>query len=174
MRKADSFIAELDIVAQVNGKIVGNIVYTKAKILDDSGVNHNVITFGPISVLPAFQGKGIGSNLIEHTKKKAKELGYKAILIYGDPDYYSRFGFVSAEKYKICTSDNMYAVALQAIELYPEALSNIKGRFIEDKIYDIDENAAKEFDQGFPSKDLLWDLPSQKRFQELVKMRIPR
>jgi predicted N-acetyltransferase YhbS len=174
MRKADSFIAELDIVAQVNGEIVGNIVYTKAKILDDSGVNHNVITFGPISVLPAFQGKGIGRNLIEYTKKKAKELGYKAILIYGDPDYYSRLGFVSAEKYNICTSDNMYAVPLQAIELYPEALSNIKGRFIEDKIYDIDEKAAKEFDKGFPSKDLLWDLPSQKRFQELVKMKIPR
>ncbi len=80
MRKADSFIAELDIVAQVNGKIVGNIVYTKAKILDDSGVNHNVITFGPISVLPAFQGKGIGSNLIEHTKKRQKNLVTKRYL----------------------------------------------------------------------------------------------
>lgn len=39
MRKADSFIHELDIVAEVNGKVVGNI-------------------FGPISVLPTFQGIG--------------------------------------------------------------------------------------------------------------------
>ena len=174
MREADSFIHELDIVAEVDGEIVGNIVYTKAKIVDDDGVDHSVITFGPLSVLPTFQGKGVGSRLIEYTKKKAKELGYKAIFIYGDPDYYSRLGFTLAEKYKIGTADNMYAAALQAIELYPGALSYIKGRFIEDKIYDIDEQAAKEFDQGFPPKEKLSDRPSQKKFQEIVKMRIPR
>jgi predicted N-acetyltransferase YhbS len=174
MRKADSFIHELDTVAEVNGEVVGNIVYTKAKIVDDNGFYHNVITFGPISVLPMSQRKGIGGILIEHTKAKAKELGYKAILIYGDPDYYCRFGFTAAKDYKIGTSDNMYAAALQALELYPEALSNISGRFLEDKIYDIDEKAAKEFDKEFPPKELLSDLPTQIRFSQLVKMRVSR
>ncbi|PKM95634.1 MAG: GNAT family N-acetyltransferase [Firmicutes bacterium HGW-Firmicutes-1] len=174
IRKADSFIRELDIVAEVNGKIVGNIVYTKAKIVDDNGDYHNVISFGPISVLPAFQGKGIGSILIEHTKTVARELGYTAILIYGDPDYYSRFGFTAAENYKIGTSDNMYAVPLQALELYPGALSNISGRFLEDEIYDIDEVEAKEFDKGFLPKELLSDLPTQIRFRHLVEMRTTR
>jgi len=174
MRKADSFIQELDIVAEVNGKIVGNIVYTKAKIVDDNGAYHNVISFGPISVLPTFQGKGIGRILIEHTKTMAKELGYTAILIYGDPDYYSQSDFTLAENYKIGTSDNMYAVPLQALELYPGALSNISGRFLEDEIYEIDEMAAKEFDQRFSSKELLSDLPTQIRFRQLVEMRKPR
>jgi predicted N-acetyltransferase YhbS len=174
MRKADSFIRELDIVAEVNGKIVGNIVYTKAKIIDDNGGYHNVISFGPISVLPDFQGKGIGKILIEHTKTMAKELDYTAILIYGDPDYYSRAGFTAAENYKIGTSDNMYAVPLQALELYPGALSNISGRFLEDEIYEIDETAAKEFDQGFSSKELLSEIPTQIRFRQLVEMRKPR
>lgn len=174
MRKADSFIHELDIVAQVNGKIVGNIVYTKAKIVDDNVAHHNVISFGPISVLPVFQGEGIGRILIEHTKTMAKELGYSAILIYGDPDYYSRFGFTAAENYKIGTSDNMYAVPLLALELYPGSLSNISGRFLEDEIYDIDEIAAKEFDQGFSPKELLSDRPTQMRFRQLVEMRRPR
>ncbi|MFT5873229.1 MAG: putative N-acetyltransferase YhbS [Clostridium sp.] len=174
MRKSDSFIHELDIVAEVNGKIVGNIVYTKAKIVDDNGAYHNVISFGPISVLPTFQGKGIGKILIEHTKMMAKELGYTAILIYGDPDYYSRSDFTAAENYKIGTSDNMYAVPLQALELYPGALSNISGRFLEDEIYEIDEMAAKEFDQVFSSKELLSDLSTQIRFRQLVEMRKPR
>lgn len=174
MRKADSFIHELDFVAVVNGKIVGNIVYTKAKILGDNGDCHNVVSFGPISVLPAFQGKGIGSILIEYSKIVAKELGYKAILIYGDPDYYSRFGFIAAENYSIGTSDNMYAVPLQAQELYSGALSNISGRFIEDEIYEIDEIAAKEFDIGFPPKQLVSDLPTQIRFRHLVERRKPR
>ncbi len=174
MRKADSFIHELDIVAEINGTIVGNIVYTKAKIIDDNGTYHNVISFGPISVLPTFQGKGIGGRLIEYTKKIAKDVGYKAILIYGDPDYYSRFGFTAAENYKIGTSDNMYAVPLQALELYQGALSNISGRFIEDGIYEIDEVAAKEFDKGFLPKELLSDLPTQLRFRQLLEMRTPR
>ena len=174
MRKSDSFIRELDIVAEVNGEIVGNIVYTKAKIIDDNGAYHNVISFGPISVLPAFQGKGIGGMLIEHTKTLAKELGYTAILIYGDPDYYSRSDFTAAENYKIGSSDDMYAVPLLALELYPGALSNISGRFLEDEIYEIDEIAAKEFDQGFPSKELLSDLSTQIRFRQLVEMRKPR
>lgn len=174
MRKADSFINELDIVAEVDGKIVGNIVYTKAKIVTDDGNCNEVISFGPLSVLPEFQGRGIGGMLIEHTKTIAKELGYKAILIYGDPDYYSKFGFVAAETYKIGTADNMYAVPLQAIELFQGALSNGSGRFFEDAIYEVDEAASKEFDKGFPQKELQNDLPTQNRFCQLVQMKVPR
>lgn len=174
MRNADSFINELDIVAEVDGKIVGNIVYTKGKIVTDDGNRNEVISFGPLSVLPEFQGRGIGGMLIEHTKTIAKGLGYKAILIYGDPDYYSKFGFVAAETYKIGTADNMYAVPLQAIELIQGALLNCSGRFFEDAIYDVDEAAAKEFDKGFPQKGLQNDLPTQNRFCQLVKMKVPR
>ncbi|MGH4137436.1 GNAT family N-acetyltransferase [Clostridium sp.] len=110
----------MDIVSEVNVKIVGNIVYTKA--IDDNCSYHNVISFGLIFVLPAFQGKGIGGILIENTNTMAKELGYTVILIYGDPDYFSQFGFTAAQTYKIGTSDNMYAVPLQALELYHKSL----------------------------------------------------
>ena len=174
MRNADSFINELDIVAELDGKIVGNIVYTKAKIVTDDGNCHEVISFGPLSIHPEFQGRGIGGLLIEHTKTMAKELGYKAILIYGDPDYYSKFGFVAAETYKIATADNMYAVPLQAIELFQGELSKCSGRFFEDAIYEVDEVAAKEFDKGFPQKELQNDLPTQNRFSQLVEMRVPK
>lgn len=174
MRNADSFINELDIVAEVDGRIVGNIVYTKAKIVTDDSNSYEVISFGPLSVLPEFQGRGIGGMLIEHTKTIAKDLGYKAILIYGDPGYYSKFGFVPAETYKIGTADNMYAVPLQAFELIQGALSNGSGCFLEDAIYEVDEAAAKEFDRGFPQKELKNDLPTQNRFCQLVEMKVPR
>lgn len=126
MRNAASFVKKLDMVAEVDGKIVGNIVYTKATIMDDNDESHEVLSFGPLSVLPAFQGIGIGGALIESTKITAKELGYTAILIYGDPQYYCRFGFVAAETFKIGTADNMYAPPLQALELIPGALSKIE------------------------------------------------
>lgn len=174
MRDADSFIKELDVVAEVGGKIVGNIVYTKATIIDDNNKAHEVLSFGPLSVLPGFQRMGIGSALIESTKITSRELGYKAILIYGDPEYYCRFGFVAAEAFKIGTADNMYAPPLQALELIPGALSKIEGRFFEDAVYNVDETAAKEFDKGFNQREQRDDLPSQIRFRHLVSMRRPR
>jgi predicted N-acetyltransferase YhbS len=174
MRNADSFVKTLDVVAEVDGRIVGNIVYTKATILDDTGSAHGVLCFGPLSVLPEFQRMGIGSALIESTKMTAGELGYKAILIYGDPQYYGRFGFVAAETFKIGTADNMYAPPLQALELIPGALSNIGGRFVEDAIYHVNEVAASEFDRGFTPKEQRDDLPSQIRFRYLISLRRPR
>jgi predicted N-acetyltransferase YhbS len=59
-------------------------------------------------------------------------MGARAILIYGDPDYYGRFGFVPAERYGIRTADDMYAVPLLARELVKGALAGVRGRFIED------------------------------------------
>lgn len=174
MRNCEAFIKELDFVAEIDGKVIANIVYAKAEIVGDSGEHYEVITFGPISVLPEYQGKGIGGMLINHTKEIAKELGYRAILIYGDPEYYSRFGFVEAEKYDIRTSDNMYAVPLQALELYPGALCDCAGCFFEGSMYEIDEKAAEEFDSTFPKKDKKSGLPSQERFNKLVSMRKPR
>ncbi len=174
MRNAASFIKELDVVAEVDGRIVGNIVYTKATIIDDDNRVHEVLCFGPLSVLPEFQHRGIGRTLIESTKITAKELGYKAILIYGDPDYYCKFGFIAAETFKIGTADNMYAPPLQALELVPGALSNLEGRFFEDAVYNVNEIAANEFDRGFVPKEQRDDLPSQMRFRHLISMRKPR
>lgn len=174
MRDADAFISELDFVAEIEGEIVGNIVYTKSKIIDDLDVPHEVLSFGPVSVLPAYQGKGIGGELIEHTKWLAKEMGYKAILIYGDPEYYKKFGFVQAEQYDIRTPDNYYAVPLQACVLYPGALSNITGRFFEDEAFHFEAADVKAFDKAFQEKTPEEGLPSQIRFGELIQMRRPR
>ncbi len=174
MRNAPCFIKELDYVAEINGKIVGNIVYTKATLLDDNDVHHEVLSFGPVSVLPEFQGMGIGSKLIEYTKAIAKELGHKAILIYGDPEYYRRFGFVPAETFKIGTPDNMYVLPLQALELIPGTFTNIQGRFFEDAVYHIDQAVSKEFDKTFPQKELRDGLPSQNRFRYLTSINRPR
>lgn len=80
-----------------DGKIVGNIVYTHSKIIKEDGGEQSVVTFGPVSVLPEFQNQGIGGTLIHHSIAKAKEMGIKAILIYGYPDYYKRFGFLGGK-----------------------------------------------------------------------------
>ena len=63
--------------------------------------NNTFLTFGPLSVSPSFQKKGIGSSLVKTSLEKAYDLGISAVFITWNPDYYSRFGFESASKYGI-------------------------------------------------------------------------
>ena len=170
MRNHPKFVPELDIVAEHNNKIVGNDVCLKSFIMADDGNQYEVLRHGPISVLPEYQQQGIGGRMIALTKKLASEMGFRAILLCGDPDYYLRQGFIPAETLGIRTEDNMYATALHVCELYDNALANVKGRYIEDKIYQIDKSAANEFDKRFPPKEIVVGTPSQKRFNQIVVM----
>ncbi len=174
LRNSDAFVKELDFVAVCRGKVMGNIMYTRAFILGDDLLKHPVLSFGPVSVLPEFQRKGVGGRLIEHTKSIARDLGYAAIIIYGDPEFYKRTGFRQAEAYSIGTSANTYAASLLACELTPGALEAHKGRFFEDAIYEIDQAAAEEFDATFPLREKRTGLPGQLRFSELARMTRPR
>lgn len=174
LRDSRAFIPELDLVAIVDGEIAANIMYTNAEILCDNGKICQVLTFGPLSVHPKYQGMGIGTALVEYSQKAAARLGHKAILIYGDPDFYKRCGFAEARIFDIGTPDHMYAVPLQACELVPGALSGCPGRFQEDSVYEVDPSAASVFDSHFPEKERLEGFDSQKKFQMLVNMREPR
>ena len=151
LRKSPAFIPELDFVAVNEGIILGNIMYAKSLLISDDGVQHPVITFGPVSVLPEHQGKGIGAALIRHSLAKAKEMGFGLVFIYGDPTYYSRFGFREGEAHNIRTKDGLYTPALQVLQLADTAI--IPGRFVEDSVYEVDDTEAEEFDKGFPKKE---------------------
>ena len=174
MRDHQDFIAELDYVAIDGDTIVGNIMYTRSRLVKDNGEEIIVLCFGPISVLPEYQGKGVGTQLIEHTKALAREQGYRAILIYGDPDYYKRVGFVPAETYHIGTAIDTYADALLAYELVQGALTDCAGRFFESPVYEIDQRKVVSFEQTFATKEKLSGTPSQERFMKLVKCHRPR
>jgi putative acetyltransferase len=169
LRNCPDFISELDFVAVSGGRIAGHIAYVKARIEDVSGKNHPVIGFGPVSVLPALQKQGVGSALINHSLNEAKKMGFKVVLIYGDPRYYSRFGFHCAEKYDIKTSFGKYAVALLALELCPRALCDASGRFVESSAYDVDMQACEEFDKSFPPKEKS-HTPTQDEFKVIASL----
>ena len=168
MRDSELFIPELDFVAELDGKAVGNIMYAHSMVTEGDDKIYPVITFGPVSVLPAHQNKGIGTMLIRHTVDLARKMGYPAIFIYGDPDYYKRFGFVPAETCQIKNSAGQYADALQVLELEKGALEDIAGRFCEGAVYDIDEKEAEVFDAQFPPKEKK-HTPTQDRFSTLIQ-----
>ena len=170
MRNTPNFIPELDYVAISEGKIVGVVVFLKSFILVDDGSKQEVLSMGPIAVLPQYQRMGVGRKLIAHTRNLAFQMGYRAILLCGEPDYYSKVGFVAADRFGIRTADNKFFVALHVCSLYPGALEGISGRYYEDAIYDIDSEKSVEFDRSFPQKERMEGTATQKRFAEVFAM----
>ena len=96
LRRGTAFIPELSLVAVVDGEIVGHIMFTEAKIGDES-----VLALAPLSVLPEYQKQGIGTALIKEGHKIAKELGYTYSLVLGSENYYPRVGYSPAIDYGI-------------------------------------------------------------------------
>src|SRR4030042_1250883 len=169
IRKNSDFIPELDFVAEKEEQIVGQIVYSRGVVRDKDGGEKKVISFGPVSVLPAFQKQGIGSSLITHTINLARDMEFLAVCIYGDPRYYSRFGFRCGEKYEVKTEDDKYAVALLVLELKQGSLGT-GGRFIESLSLPFDPGKFAEYDASFPFKEKT-ETDSQREFKLLSSLR---
>ena len=134
LRSRAAFVPELDFVAELNGSVIGNIMYTRSKVAGDSG-EWETLTFGPVSVLPKYQRQGVGSALIRKTLEIACDLGYRAVLIFGYESYYPRFGFKPASEFGITTADGKNFPAFMALPLYNGALDGVRGRLICDEVY---------------------------------------
>ncbi|HLU93421.1 MAG TPA: N-acetyltransferase [Membranihabitans sp.] len=92
LRKSTAFVPELSLVAELENKIVGHILLTKLKI--KNGPNEfDSLALAPVSVLPEYQGKGIGGTLIQEAHKRARELDYQSIVLLGHENYYPKFGY---------------------------------------------------------------------------------
>ncbi len=155
IRKVPAFIKELSFVALDGDKIVGSIIYSKAKVVNDENKEFQVLCMGPISVLPSCQSQGIGSLLMNHSIEKAGQLGYKSVIIFGNPKYYHRFGFKNAKEYGIQTSSGENFEEFMALELYKGALEGISGKFYADKAFEIKKEDLEAFEKRFPYKEKL-------------------
>ena len=153
LRNIAAFVPELDFVATFDNKIIGNIIYSKAKVIDDQNIEHEVLCMGPLSVLPSYQKKGVGSKLIEHSTDKARDMGFKGVILFGNPDYYHRFGYCNAQNYNMSTSDGHNYDAFMALELYENSLQGIEGKFYADPVFVTDNKELEEFEKEFPYKE---------------------
>lgn len=80
----------LSLVAEMDGRVVGHIAFSPVTISDGSQRWYGL---GPVSVLPEFQGQGIGSALIRDGLSRLKDLNARGCCLVGHPGYYTRFGF---------------------------------------------------------------------------------
>lgn len=163
MRSHRDFIPELDFVLELDGEVVGNIMYAKAKLTDENGQEKEIVTFGPVSVLPEYQRKGYGKQLIEYSFEKAAALGYEAVVIFGSPANYVSRGFQSCRKYKVCVENGTYPAAMLVKELVPGALDGRTWIYKESPAMQIREEDAKRFDDTLEKMEKKWQ-PSQEEF----------
>ena len=88
--------ALLSLVATVDDRVVGHIMYSPLSVGDVNGA-----ALGPMAVIPERQRQGIGSKLVEAGNRKLKDAGCPFIIVVGHADYYPRFGFTPASEHGI-------------------------------------------------------------------------
>lgn len=126
LRNSDAYIPELSLIAELNGQLVGHIILTKIKIKNET-MSFSSLALAPVSVLPEFQGKGIGGQLILEAHRIAKELKYKSIVLLGHADYYPKFGYKKASDFNIKIPFEAPDENCMAIELIKDGLKNVSG-----------------------------------------------
>lgn len=166
MRKHPDFIPELAFVIEKDGKIIGNIMYTKAWLEDEEGNRKEIVSFGPLCIAPEYQRLKLGKRLIAHSFDAARKMGYDVNINFGNPANYVGSGFVSCKKKNVSFYvQGNYPTALLVCELIPGVLDGKNWMYIPSTAADCCEDieAVEAFDRTFPPKEKKW-MPSQEEF----------
>ena len=163
MRSHADFVPELSLVIEEDGQIVGSVMYTRARLVDENGREKEILTLGPICVAPEFQRKGYGRKLMEHSFERASALGYEVIVLFGSPANYVGRGFKSCKRYNICSEEGRYPAAMMAKELVPGALDGRKQVYFCSPVMKVSEEDARAYDDIWKPMEKKV-LPSQEEF----------
>jgi putative acetyltransferase len=106
LRTNDNYIPELAFTIRDGDKIIGHIMLTRTYIKRGTE-KVEALLLSPICVQLEYRNKGIGSQLIKHSMNAAKQKGYKAVFLVGEPEYYNRFGFKSMDNFGIKDTENI-------------------------------------------------------------------
>jgi len=87
----------ISLVATMENEVVGHIAFSPV-VIESQCLSFEAVALAPMAVLPAHQRKGIGSQLVRAGLEECRRLGHDIVVVLGHPDYYPRFGFVSAKQ----------------------------------------------------------------------------
>lgn len=126
LRNSAAFIPELSLVAILDSEVVGHIMLTRNRIVREDKAFES-LTLGPVSVLPEHQCKGIGGMLIRAAHDKAREMGFRSVLLVGHEQYYPRFGYLPASGFGILSPIEVPDPVFMAVELVEGGLEGVSG-----------------------------------------------
>lgn len=158
LRDNPDFIAELDYVMELNGKLIGQSVFMKAVIKADDGSDIPIVTMGPICITPELKRKEYGKVLLDYSLDQVAKMGFGAVCFEGNIDFYGKSGFTYAGEFGIRyhgLPEGEDASFFLCKELIPGYLDGITGEYGTPAGYFVDEAEADEFDKGFSYKEKL-------------------
>lgn len=126
IRTEHSYVEGLEVVATEGARIIGYGLLSEVEIIN-AKESFTGLVLAPLAVLPSWQGKKVGEKLLKELEKRAVQQEFPYISILGHPQYYSRFGYVPAEKYKVTTPFEVPAEAFMIRPLQADALKNVLG-----------------------------------------------
>lgn len=122
LRAADG--VTLSLVAEVDGALVGHLLFSAVSIVPFGC--QEAVALAPMAVLPEYQRRGIGSQLVQSGLDELKAAG-GAVVVLGHPTFYPRFGFVPASRFGLRCDYEYPDEAYMALELSPGALAGLEG-----------------------------------------------
>ena len=158
-----AFVPELDFVMELDGKLMGQVIYVRSEIDCGDGWKKPIMTFGPICIAPKYKRQGYGKQLLDYSMEKAREMGTGALAITGNIDFYGKSGFVPAKTKGVRYADDPEADYFLIKELTPGFLDGISGTYKDPEGYFVcekDPEGFAQFEAGFPAKEKL-KLPGQ-------------
>ena len=162
-REDPAFVPELDLVMELDGTLIGHIMYVRSEIRCDDGRNVPIMTFGPISIAPHYKRQGYGKRLLDDSMERARAMGAGALAITGNILFYGQSGFVPAKTKGVCYADDPEAEYFLIKELIPGFLDGISGTYKDPEGYFVcekDPEGFAQFEAAFPEKQKLI-LPGQ-------------
>ena len=163
LRDDPAFVKELDFVMELDGRLIGQNMFMKTVIDTDDGRTIEVLTMGPIGIIPELKRRGYGKKLLDYSLEKAADLGFGAVLFEGNIDFYGKSGFDYSSRFGIRYHDlpeGADSSFFLCRELTPGYLEGVTGVYQTPRGYYVDDSDVEAFDRDFPPKEKL-KLPGQ-------------
>ena len=110
----------VSLIAEDDGVVVGHIMFSPVALTGSP--EFKVMGLAPMAVIPQHQRQGIGSALVQAGLERCRELGFRAVVVLGHPDFYPRFGFLPSSRFGINCEYDVPEEVFMVIELQPDAL----------------------------------------------------
>ena len=136
IRSKKYYLPELELIMVEDGEVIGYVMFSRFHL--EGKYEDELLILTPAAVKTELQRQHISKALIEYGFEKAKALGYKAVIVEGNPMNYRSRGFVTSADYGIAPGPKLHLPAIECLmvkELIPGTLKNIQG-IVDYSMYD--------------------------------------
>ena len=129
IRSKRFYVPELDLVmVDETDEVIGMCIFSLFHL--EEKYENELLLLSPVAVKTELQRQHISRALIEHGLEKARKLGYKAVIVEGNPMNYRSRGFRTSAEYGITAHESVGLPATECLmvrELVPGGLEGITG-----------------------------------------------